>query len=726
MIFTAKPAHTLHPLLTFLVIAALALSSAAQALTFGAAIPPLALPAAADSSIFPLAFLAVPNPSAPYQALTAQGAIRFAADRVDFDAAGIQLIFEGAGPAAQLTAGRPLEGVANYYIGRDPAGWRTAMPTYGEVRYQQLYPGIDLRYENQNGLLKGTYTVAPGADPSLIRWRYQGARDLNVDPASGNLLLTFGAQGRLVERAPVAWQEMEGRQWPVKASYVIEDGRVGFALGAYNPALPLIIDPVIAYSSYLAGSHIDYAKTIAVDGQGHAYIAGSTLSTNFINKPGASGAKEDVWVVKLNPAGSAWIYVTYLGGSDMDIPSEIEIDDSGNVYLTGTTASSNFPTASAAHPNQIGGFDLFAVKLNDSGGIVYSTYLGSNYTDDPGGIAVDGQGSVHIIGKILSGMGIIKLGSDGSERYSVYYRANVYGENSASSVVVNQAGEVIIAGQSGQNGLETTPNAIQSLCDGVSDQYRSCRGDVFILKLNNANSQNDLQVLYASYFGGKNIDSAEDIVIGPDGSFYLTGKTISSNYATTANAHARTCPSGVDPNDADSCLDYEAFILKLSADLSQVLYSSYYGGDAKDFGLAIDVDNNHSAYITGWTEGNDIPLVNQLMDFNQGICYTYYNHPRLCIEGFIAQFDANGALVFSTFLGGTNDDFANDLAVDSNGAVYVVGETSSINYPTTAGALQTSVALMPGRQGFVTKVGSGSNPPPDQFSHRTYLPYSVR
>jgi hypothetical protein len=235
--------------------------------------------------------------------------------------------------------------------------------------------------------------------------------------------------------------------------------------------------------------------------------------------------------------------------------------------------------------------------------------------------------------------------------------------------------------------------------------------------------------LYSSYFGGKSEDRAEDLVLGPDGSVYITGKTISVNYPVSANAHAKTCPSGTDPTNSEQCANYEAFLVKFTPNFTGIAFSTYYGGDHKDYGLALGVDGSGSAYITGWTEGNDLPLLNQLQGYAGGVCYTYYNYPRFCIDSFVARFSTSGALIYSTFLGGGNDDFANDIAVESDGDAYVVGNTLSVDYPTTAGTIQASIPG-PGKQGTILKIAPVQTdpqpPPPPDGEFMLYLPFTLR
>jgi hypothetical protein len=251
----------------------------------------------------------------------------------------LRMRFLDANPGPPIDGREPRKGRVNYILGGDPSRWQTGVPTFAELHYTDLYPGVVLAYSANGRPLKGTYTVAPGADPGRIRWRYEGG-EARVDEA-GRLQISMSGASSLSEEAPIAWQEVDGRRAPVSARYAISaDGSVGFAVGDYDRGRPLTIDPVIAYSTYLGGSIFDIAWSIAVDAAGHAYIAGYAASSNFPTenprqaRPGGQG---DAFVAKFDPDGTP-VYSTYLGGSYLDYATGVAADAQGNAYVTGTTA----------------------------------------------------------------------------------------------------------------------------------------------------------------------------------------------------------------------------------------------------------------------------------------------------------------------------------------------------------------------------------------------------
>ncbi len=311
----------------------------------------------------------------------------------------------GADPAAAMTATETLPGTVNYLAGDDPSAWHVGVPTYGRVDTTAVYPGIDLSWYGSGGALEYDFRLAPGADPGVIRIDFDGARGLAVE-ANGDLNVVTDA-GPVVQRAPVLYQDIDGSRRAVEGRYVLtSEHQVGFAVGSYDRARPLVIDPVLAYSTYLGGTGVDQGQGIAVDDTGAAYVTGYTTSTDFPTASPLQAANAggiDAFVAKLDPAGSALVYATYLGGTGYDEGHGIAVDDTGAASVTGTTDSTDFPTATPLQAANAGGSDAFVATLDPAGSaLVYATYLGGTDDDQGFDIAVDDTGSAYVTGYTTS------------------------------------------------------------------------------------------------------------------------------------------------------------------------------------------------------------------------------------------------------------------------------------------------------------------------------------
>ncbi len=548
--------------------------------------------------------------------------------------------FVGANPTPRIAGAAPRSATVNYLLGSDPKRWQTGLPTYSEIDYANLYPGVDLAYSVEGRPLKATYTVAPGADPGRIRWRYENGKS-RVDEA-GNLQVRLGSgTATLTEEAPLAWQEVDGRRLPVGARYAIAaDGSVGFAVGEYDRGRPLILDPVITYSTFLGGQIADLAYAIAVDAAGNAYIAGYTASSTFptVNpyQPSAAG-QGDAFVAKFDRDGAP-IYSTYLGGSYFDYATDIAADAGGNAYVTGKTGSVDFPVANALQPSYAGVWDAFVTKLNPTGSaLVYSTYLGGS----------------------------------GEENY---INAGVTG-----AIAVDSAGCAYLTGNTQSTDFPLAQPLQSTLRGSV---------DAFVTKL----SADGSALVYSTYLGGDGGDTGWGIAVDSAGGAVLTGDTTSTNFPTV-NAFQTACaPSYV------GCWD--VFVTRLDAIGTSLVFSTYLGGNDQEYvdrGIAVAVDAAGTAYVTGMTGSPDFPLLNPYQGFYGGQ-----------IDLFVAKFAKNGSLLSSTYLGGNNSDVGNGIAVDAArprfqsvpvGGVHVSGLTISEDFPVvdplqaTLGAFEDAFVL---------------------------------
>jgi uncharacterized repeat protein (TIGR01451 family) len=618
-----------------------------------------------------------------------------------------RLRFLGADSKAALTGTERLPGIVNYFIGDDRAGWRTGIPTYAGLVYRQLYPGIDLHYDGTAGRLKGTYVVAPGASPGLIRWQHEGARDIQIDGATGDLLIAFPGS-TLIEHAPVAWQEVHGQRVDVTISYdLANDGSVGFEIGRYDPALPLVIDPTISYSTYLGGSGFEEAEGIALDGGSNAYVVGTTTSIDFPDDPWSGyGSGEDVFVVKISASGDALLYTTYLGGDEDDAGNAIVVDNDGSAYVTGDTDSTDFPTENP-YQDSCGLFvgvcigDAFVAKLNAEGnGLVYSTYLGGHKVDEGEGIALDGNGNAYVVGTTfssdfptenpmlptlqgLSDAFVTKLDAGGTLGYSTYLGGSA--TDFGAAVAVDEGGNAYVAGETTSTDLATL-GSVQSSNRGSMD--------VFAVKLSASGSS----MAYGAYLGGSGSDYAYGIALDGAGNAYITGQTESSDFPTTLGAYDTTCGSDGNCDDETGFYSFgDAFAVKLGSDGDSLLYSTFLGGSDVDKGYAIAVDVDGRACVTGDTHSADFPAQNAVQGYGGGA------------DAFVVKLAVDGsALAYSTYLGGSSGDYGTGIAVRA-GSALVAGITFSDDFPTESPLQATHGGGQ--ADGFVVKLEDEAGPP---------------
>lgn len=676
----------------------------------------------------------------------------------------------GANRAAPFEGAGELAGRSNYFIGSDPARWHRDVPNYSRVKMAGVYPGIDLVYYGNQRELEYDFAVAPGADPAAIALEFDTANrkleignvrsqigGLRID-SQGDLIVLVGARTVRLHK-PVAYQlaenrnskveignsKIENRKWKlenrkskletgnsnpprtpnlelrtsasserrtfVDARYVLESShRVGLRLAGYDRSRPLIIDPVLTYSTYLGGSGSDFGNGIAVDSSGAIYVTGETASLNF--PPGspaksscaacsANAGAADAFVTKLSADGSSVVYSTYLGGSLTDEGNGIAVDSAGNAYVVGTTVSTNFPTVGPFQATLGGGGplpDAFVAKLDPTGStLVYSTYLGGSSEDDGFGIAIDpncspaGSCAVYVAGgtssvdfpvanseqSTLKGgfdAFVAKLDPTGAkEVYSTYLGGT--GQDEAFAVAVDGSSNAYVTGQTASNDFPTTNGAFQTAFGGNTNAF------VAKLSFSGTMPSPGLSLAYSTYLGGSSIDSASGIAVDSSGSAYVAGAASSSNFPLQS------------PLQGAAGGGQDAFVAKFNPTGSALVYSTYLGGSGNDVAQGIAVDSAGRAHVAGFTTSNNFPLSGAVQTTNSG------NQ-----DAFVARLNPSGcALAFSTYLGGKAKDAANNIAVDSSGASYVVGTTSSNDFPiqsplqaATGGGNDAFVAKMTG------------------------------
>jgi uncharacterized repeat protein (TIGR01451 family) len=466
----------------------------------------------------------------------------------------IRMKIIGANPNSEIVGCERLPGNSSYFTGNDPDKWLSRVPTYGRVRYQDLYPGVDLVYYGKEQQLEYDFEIAPGSNPGAIKLGFEGVQKLIIDAGGDLVLHKAGNEIRL--RKPLVYQEADGVKQSVPGRYVLRGRRqIGFEIGEYDKTRSLVIDPVLTYSTFLGGTSDDIGRSIALDSTGNAYVTGQTSSFNFpvnINSYNTTYAYgSDVYVTKLNADGTAVLYSTYLGGNSDDIGYGIAVDSSGNAYVTGSTGSTNYPTTPGAfqttpHGNLYYNTDAFVTKVNlDGTALVYSTYLGGSSTDLANAVAVDSSGNAYIAGYTYS--------SD----------------------------------------FPTTPGAFKTAIGGTNSQ------DAFVTKLNDTGSA----LVYSTFLGGSGTDQATAIKVDSSGQAFVTGLTNSSNFDVTAGAYQTTYGGA-----SSSYTTYgDAFATKLNLTGTGLIYSTYIGGSGDDAGFGIDLASSGEVYLTGSTNSLNFP-----------------------------------------------------------------------------------------------------------------------
>ena len=611
----------------------------------------------------------------------------------------LRMKLRNANPAAKITGVDELAGTSNYFIGNDASKWRTSVPTYAKVKYEEIYSGIDLVYYGNQRQLEYDFIVAPGADPRRIAFDIGGAKRIRRDQ-HGDLVLNMG-EGEIRWHKPVVYQEKDGTRQEIAARYSIADkNRVAFDIAQYDASEPLYIDPLI-YSTFLGGSnYLDSGSGIAVDSAGNAYVTGSTTSRDFPITPGAfqtnfQSQNEDAFVTKISPDGSTLLYSTYLGAGTWNSGIGIAVDSSGDAFVLGSTQSPYFPTTPGAFQTTCktatyGGVTYcvdeyaFVTKLNPTGsGLVYSTFLG-----DPGiagyaaRIAVDSAGSSYVAGStstdfpvtpgafqtVCNGCSnvypwssnafVSKLNSSGSALvYSTYLGS---GNTEGSGIALDSSGDAYVVGSTNSPSFPTTSGAFQTTISGG--------GSAFVTEINPSGSG----LVYSTYLSGSgfNNDAGYGIAVDTTGNAYVTGFTGAADFPTTPGAFQTVC--GPNPPTCGA----NAFVTKFNPAGSALVYSTYLGGGGYAFGFSIAIDSWGEAFVTG-SAGPNFPVKNPLRG-NPGP------------GAFVAKFSPTGsALVYSTYLGGNKSGaYGNSIAVDGAGNAYVTGSTTSADFSATPGAFQ--------------------------------------
>ena len=593
----------------------------------------------------------------------------------------VRIVFEGA-RSVEPRGIDEVSGRSHFLLGRDPARWRTDVRSFREVVYPGLYEGIDLRYRVSPEGLKYEFLVAPGSDPASIRIRYDGVDAIRLE--SGGVVAKTGVTD-LQDSRPTSYED-GGRE--VECSFALRGPlSVGLDCRGRDPSRSLTIDPLIAtpliYGTFLGGWPSEWAEAIAVDASGNAYVAGLTHSYDFPVTPGAYdryvNGSTDAFVAKFTPDGSALVFATYLGGNGSETAHGLAVDAQGYVYLTGETESIDFPVSPDAFDRVVNGTDAFVVKLGRTGSsLVYSTLLGGKGTQRGSAIAVDGAGSAYVTGSNVMGEfpttpGALDVGGGVFvAKLSWWGDALLYGallgQGYGMSIVIDPAHDAFVAGITDSPGFPATAGAFDTTCgtDGTCNAVgRAAHFDAFVAKV----TPYGASFAYATFLGGSKDDMGFSLALDPAGDAVVVGRTDSSDFPVTTGVFG---PRLGRLNDS--------FAAKVSADGSTLMYGTFLGGSGEDYAYAVGVDGRGRAYVTGYTESGDFPVLPVAMDAT-------YNG---LADAFIAKISPDAhALLYSTYAGGTADDYGNAIAVDTSDGVYVAGFTQSTEFPTTPLAFQT-------------------------------------
>jgi hypothetical protein len=601
--------------------------------------------------------------------------------RVNRTGSTIRLQFQHANPHPRIVGLDQLPGRVNYFIGDAPSRWRTDIPTFARVEYRNLYPGVDLVfYGRSQGELEYDWVLHPAARPANIRLKIAGARGVRFDRA-GDLMIP-STDGALVQRAPQAYQETSGMRRMISARFALgPSGEVDLSIGRYDQSRPLIIDPVVSFATYLGGRQADLGYGITVDRSGDAIVVGDTVSNEFPLKNSlqkivfAPNTPTVGYITKFDPTGTQLIYSTFFGGTNVTEFYGAAADSQGEVTFAGETIAQDFPTA---HPFQRfyggGGSDAIIGRLSAAGDqIIYSSYLGGSSTDVAYGIAVDAAGDAFMAGNTAS--------KDFEVKKPLQKKAA--GNTDAFVAEVSPAGRILWNTYLGGSQLDSASGVGVDAAGDVYVTGETQSPDFPVLNAiqttltGSANAfvtkidPTGQNILYSTQLGGNDNNFADAIAVDPVGDAFITGLTSSTDFPARNAFQAHYGGQGA------SFIYGDAFVTKLDPK-GQIAYSTFLGGHYDDWARAIAVDSAGAAYVTGNTDSADFPIKDAVQPaFQSAPCTAVQGKPYPCTNAFITKLDASGSLAWSTFWGGSRNTTGTGIAVDGSGAVYTGGSTES-------------------------------------------------
>jgi hypothetical protein len=603
----------------------------------------------------------------------------------------VTMRLEGANSMPFVSGVQEQVARANYFIGNDPSKWVRGVETYEGVSYSSVYRGVDLMFHSNERQLEYDFTVAPGADANEIKLRFEGVDDL-ILAHEGALILRTPA-GELRHERPVAYQEKDGSRLPVAAAFKqLADGTIGFQVGDYDQTRPLVIDPVLVYSTYAGGSASDFGRGITVDAAGNAYLVGDSFSSDFLFR--ASTTNSDVFVGRFAANGLLLTYA-FFGGAKNDSATGLAFDGSGTAYMCGTTESSDFPVVHSVGSALLGASDAFVVKMTPNfQQFFYSSLVGGSGQETGVSVAADAAGSAYISGRTSSQdfplVGAIQASYGGGDSDAFVSKLALNGETLVYSTYLGGSGTEDMMGRSGisvdalgnayvtgdtQSANFPLKNALQPAKNGTTST-----SDGFVSVINPSGSD----FVYSTYLGGSNDDFGFAIATDQSHNAYVAGRTRSTSFPGSTSTRTSTTTS-------------DAFVAKLNPPGSAISYLTFVGGaNGDESANAIAVDSLGNAVIAG-SAGEGVPTVDSIQSFFKG-------GPE---DALIAKLGTSGAVTFSTYLGGSGDDVALGIALGADGAIYVTGFTDSQDFLTHE-ALRSANAGA--RDIFIAKIDPDATP----------------
>lgn len=647
----------------------------------------------------PLSFEAAPDPGA-FLARGAGAEIELRCAALDVAWPGgperVRIAFAGARPEARLAPSGPAAAHASYLIGRDPAEWRRKVPRYARLTCAELRPGVDLVFHGSGDQLEFDLALGDAAALAGVQLEVTGAETQTLTP-DGDLALRAGAH-ELRLRHPVSYQDIAGERRAVESRFVQgESGRFGFALGAHAPQQPLVVDPVLELSSYAGGKRFDSVRAVAVDDAGFVVVAGSSDSNDFPTTAGAfqpeyAGSNDDfdrgdAFVMLLAPGAASVVWATYFGGRDADEATGVALAPGGDIVLVGSSWSKDLPITPGAFQPERGKdvFDAYVARLTPAGDdLVYATYLGGKDADRALDVAVDAAGAATLVGYTYSNdfpvtpgafqtrrngtqdAFVSRLAADGG---SLLWSSYLGGKNSSAAygVALAPGGGAVVVGGTLSSKFPTSEGAFQP-------EYAN-DGDAFVTRF----ASNGAALRWSTFLGGNRdkffaFDLAHDVALDAGENVYVVGETLSKNFPVTLDAFDTSCGKN------GACSARDAFAAKLSPDGCSLLYGSYLGEDDSDSARGVAVDERGHAHVTGFTRDNQFPLTPDAFQSDKGGG----------ADAFLSEFGAGGArLVYSSYLGGNNDDVGNAVALGGALRVHLGGSAGGNDFPLAGTAFQT-------------------------------------